>query len=373
MKKENKNQVCTSVTEGACSHEAQKKTSFVRQGRSGIKKIMAVCIVAAILGTVTVTAAATNLFGLTTVRTGTYGLNVKVENAQSDQNVFQAMNIRFGYLPDQYASGNLGSSWLNYSHDDEYFNAMIFYGDDNEFDLTNVIDSSETEYDGHKTVLITFKEAENTDRLFYGSFKYFDEYHCLVRCSGTDYQELLKITEQLCVEPAPENQRPEDTLDDSEYVFDGAIKDYSIGGTGYRDAFLAGRLQEAKLGETIRLSTADDDEEPVSVNARVTSVQKRENADGLDRNDFVSLGRNNTFGMFFNYDGSLIKEKVEKSYEGADEEHLGVAKDVKSLTSFYLVDMEMTAEEDIDDLHRVFELDSYIIDVGNRFSTKMWI
>ena len=90
-------------------------------------------------------------------------------------------------------------------------------------DYTNVIDTFETMYNGHKTLFITFKQAENSDLLYYTSLKYFDEYHCLVQCNCSDYDELVKITEKLDLTPAPEREKYNDEYDDRDYELRGAL------------------------------------------------------------------------------------------------------------------------------------------------------
>lgn len=325
------------------------------------KKLIAIVAVAAALGMLTFTAAATGLFGLVATRTGTYGLNIKAYDDGSKGSIAQGMNMKFGYMPEAYTKGKIYNSWAEYRADEEYFNAYILYTDDYETDYTNVIETSETEYDGHKTLYITFKEAENRDTLFYASLKYFDEYKCMVCCNCSDYDELVKITENVTVEPAPADQKPADVRDDSDDDMEpGALIDYSRNGTGFRDAFLSNKVKQAKIGEAIELSIADYDCEAMKLTAKVKSVKEQDNIDGLDKKDFVNLGLETTYDLFFNGDGTLVKEKRETYYEGADENNLGTAKEVTYTRHFNIIEMELTADGDINDLHRVFGTDSFI-------------
>lgn len=344
------------VTGALGSLEEKKPLKFT--GRKTAVRIAAACAAVAVIGTFTVAAAATNFFGLTAEKKGTYGLTVTVDGSTTEYE-YQRMNLKFGYLPEKYANGNSYHSWFEYKNGEEYFIAYIEHTDN--FDLLNVIDTQETEYDGHKTIFITFKEAENTDKLEYASLKYFDQYNRLVHCSGSDLEELKKITQSIDLEPAPDDQpAPDEREDGNDYYYDGAIVDYNRGDYGFRDEFLANRVKEAKPGESITLITADYDEEPVNVIAKVTSVKEQDNIDGLEKKWFYDLGLETTFDMFFDPDGTLIKEQTYRSYEGYDEDHLGTATDITDKRHFFVAEIEITAEDDIDDLHRVFSTDVFM-------------
>ena len=239
-------------------------------------------------------------------------------------------------------------------------NAYIIYCDNFEDDYTNVIETNETVYNGHKTLFITFKEAENTDRLFYSSIKYFDDYNCLIRCNCSDIDKLIKITEQVEAVPAPEDRKPVDDRDEDCIIYGGALEDYKLDGFAFRDQFFSDKVKSVQTGEPIELSVADYDQESVKLTAKVVSFRKQDNIDGLDKNDFIDLGTETTFDMFFAPDGSLKKERTSTVYEGADEEHLGTAKDVTYKMNFYVADIELTAGEDIDNLHAAFGTDVFI-------------
>ena len=154
-----------------------------RTKRNNRKRIAAVCAAAAVLAAFTVTAAATDMFGLIASRRGTYGLNVKVENSGTDTAEHQSMKLKLGYLPEYYEGGISDSVYYSYEDNagDAYFNAHLYYTDSFDYDFTNVVNTDEKEIDGHKTLIITFKEAENSDKLYYAALKYFDEDGCLVR------------------------------------------------------------------------------------------------------------------------------------------------------------------------------------------------
>ena len=289
-------------------------------------RIAAVCGAVAVLGTFTVVAAATNFFGLTATKKGTYGLTVTVDSGSATEYEYRIMNLKFGYLPESYVNNCHHPSRFEYKNGDESFTAYVQHTDNYERDLLNVIDTQETEFDGHKTLFITFREAWNTDKFEYASFKYFDQYNCLVRCSGSDPEELKKITENIAIEPAPADQKPADECGDlNGYHNDGAILDYKGNGEGFRDEFLANRVKEAKAGESIELKTADYGRDTVNITAKVISVKEQDNINGLDKKWFTDLGLETTFGLFFNPDGTLKKEKTERQYTGYDEDHLGTA------------------------------------------------
>ena len=367
MKKEDIKQIYGNPGEGFHNRVVQtldslEDTPTVHSGSSRRKKIIAICAVAAALGTFTITGAATSRFGLVTTRTGNYGLNVKVETSDSSEKGNQSLKINFGYMPESYSNEKATDSLFEYKKGDEYFNSYIIHANDYEIDMTNVIETSETENDGHKTLIITFKEAENTDRLFYASLKYFDEYNCLVHCNCSDYDELVKITENVTLEPSTDTKAPDDIRNSSNYSYEGAMDDYARGDSGFRDEYLAGRVKETDTGETMNLSTANYDEEPVNLTAKVISFEKHDNADGLEMDDFINLGLETTYTMFFNPDGTLKKEKTETVYEGSDENNLGTATDITFTRNFYIANIEVTAEEDIEDLHKVFRTGVCIVE-----------
>ncbi len=333
-------------------------------------RIAAVCAAVAVLGTFTVVAAATNFFGLTATKKGTYGLTVTVDGGSATEYEYRSMNLKFGYLPESYVNNCNYPSRFEYKNGDESFTAYVQHTDNYERDLLNVIDTQETEYDGHKTLFITLKEAENTDKLEYVSFKYFDQYNCLVHCSGSDLEELKKITENIAIEPAPADQKPADVRNDlNGYQNDGAILDYKGSGEGFRDEYLANRVKEAKVGESIELKTADYDGKTVNITAKVTSIKEQDNINGLDKKWFTSLGVETTFDRFFNSDGTLVKERTSRQYESYDEDHLGTATDVTDKRQFYVATIELTAEDDIDDLNRVFSTDAFMSEGMNYYGS----
>lgn len=341
----------------------------VHTGKSKRKKLIALCAAAAILGTFTVTAAATHFFGFVVTRSGDYGLNVKVEDSEVSADRMQNMNMIFGYMPDSYKNSSDSKSWFDYENGDEYFNAWIQRSDNYEYDFLNVIESSETESDGHKILYLTFKEAENSDKLFYASLKYFDKYDCLVRCNCSDKEELIKITEQVNVEPATDDHKPADLRDDDEAEPETwAIKEYEemYDGIMMVNEYFAGNIKQVKTGETMEFSLADYDQDAVKLKAKVNFFEKRENADGLDKKDFTDIGANYVYNLFFDTNGNLIKEKTEKNYDDGDENNLGTITEVTYVRNFYVADMEITAEGDIEDLNKIFDAEIYGLD-GNNF------
>ena len=106
MKKEQLKQVYGVPSESFHNRVVQtldslEATPVARSNSSKRRKIIAICAVAAVLGTFTVTAAATNLFGLLATRTGTYGLNIKVVNDESSEDNHQSVNMIFISLSDR--------------------------------------------------------------------------------------------------------------------------------------------------------------------------------------------------------------------------------------------------------------------------------
>ena len=357
FKMKNKELNTMNTNEAEILHSEEKKTAvrFIR------RKVIAICAAAAILSTFAVTAAATNMFGLTTEKTGLYGLNVRVEDKNGATEEIKRLNLIFGYLPETYAKGQRGHSWVEYQEGDDFFTAWITSAENYEEELINVVGTSETEYDGHKTVFVTFKEAENRDNYYYSAFKYFDEENCLVRCNGSDYDELVKIAEQVSVMPAPEDQPAADANGKKWKYSERALYDYDRSGDGFRDEYFAGKVQEVSPGEEIVFSTAGYDKDPVKLTATVLSVEEYDNVSGFTQDNFLNLGMETTFGMFFEGNGDLIKEHTYTVYEGADENYLGQAIQRTDTRRFYMINIALTAEQDIDDLYDVFNTDMNII------------
>ena len=69
-----------------------------------------------------------------------------------------------------------------------------------------------------------------------------------------------------------------------------------------------------------------------------------------------------TYGTFFNGNGTLIKQVTDQKYIEGDENHLGRLEDVTRTREFYVATIEVTAQEDIDNLYDVFRPEVYIID-----------
>ena len=374
MKKENLKKVYGEPSESFHNRVLQtldglEGKSYSHHKSSGRKKAVAVVAVAAALCTFTVTAAATNLFGFVATKTGTYGLNVKMESTEVPQESRQDVNMTFGYMPDTYKeNGRSGGTWFEYRTDDAYFRAYYYYADSEmvkDMDYTDVIDTFETVYDGHKVIFITFKEAENSDKLYYKSLKYFDEYHCLVQCNCSDYDELVKITEKLDLQPAPEKEKPVYN-DDGDNELRRALEDYEDSGHGFMFEFFNNRVKDLKIDENMEFSVGDYEKETVKLNAKVTSLEKRDNAEGLDIDNFVFWISGSAYYEFFNNDGTLIKQNTHKVYIEGDENHLSRWEDKTDTREFYVATIEVTAQEDIDNLYDVFSPEVYMIDTENR-------
>lgn len=70
--------------------------------------------------------------------------------------------------------------------------------------------------------------------------------------------------------------------------------------------------------------------------------------------------------MFFKGNGDLDREEHVTYYVGADENNLGTAVQETDIRHFYLANIELTAEENISDLHRVLVTDVQIIDKASQ-------
>lgn len=350
----------------------ESKTIRYRKHRT-IIRIAAACAAIAVVGTFAVAAAATDFFGLTATKKGTYGLNVTVESSVSDaENSEERFMLDFGYMPEKYAEGKMfGNYEFSYQKDignfDDYFHSYIHEAKGFNIDLLNVIESSETEIDGHKVVYVTIKEAENSDRLYYSSYKYFDKENLVVQCSGSDHDELVKITENLGLKPAEKTSYDEDEDEDYNGEKRGAILEYYYNNhMRLVSDYFDNRVKKVGIGESMEFNTADYGQKAVKLTAKVVSLEKRDNADGLDIAEFDSTTGKNVYYDHFNSDGSLIRTHEFQTYDEGDEEHLGKIEQHTGNRNFYVADIELTAEEDIDNLYDVFGFDVAIIDDEKR-------
>ena len=351
--------------------DSLEEKPVVRYGGSARRKIVAIGIAAAVLGTFTITAAATNFFGLTATRKGTYGLNLKVEsNVSDEESDVNYMMLDFGYMSDKYSSGKMLGNYefVYYVNENEYFNAVLRRAKDFEMDLCDVIDTSEDVIDGHKTVFVTFREAENTDNMRYSSFKYFDEDGYLIRCNGSDYEELVKITEKANIKPATKISYDDyDDYSESDSAKHGALVEYHY---EYRTRlvsdFFDNKVKKVSIGESMEFSVADYEQEAVKLTAKVVSLEKRDNADGLEYDNFDATTGKNVYYDYFNSDGTLIREREFQTYDEGDEEHLSKIEYHKVTRDFYVAEIEITAEDDIDNLYDVFGMEVQIIDEKER-------
>lgn len=372
MKKEDLKKLYDKPSEGfhervVSTLDSLDETPAKRTHRITGRMIAAVCAAAIVLTAFTISAAATGLFGLIATKRGEYGLDVTVANSESSDIKHQPMKLKFGYIPKEYKTGESNSISYSYSNGETNFNAWIYYTDYYYEDLGNVVKTEETEYDGHKTLIISFREAKNTDTMYYRTIKYFDEYNCLVQCSGNDYDELVKIAEKVEVEPDKEPAVPRDVRDDEDNSTSKVIKKYTKDGDGFREAYFQHKVHQAEIGENIELSLADNGQKAVHLTAKVTSVKEQDNVDGLELDDFLGLGTETTYRMFFDNDGNLIKKDEFNVNEDADDYDLGTARKVSITRHFYVADIELTAQNDIDDLRKVFETEVYCIDVDDDF------
>ena len=349
------------------SLETEKPLKFTK--RRKIVRIAAACAAVAVISSFAVVAAATDFFGLNATKKGTYGLNVTVESSASDvENSEERFMLDFGYMPEKYAEGKMfGNYEFSYQKDignrDDYFHAYLQEAKGFNIDLLNVIESSETEIDGHKVVYVTIKEAENSDKLYYSSYKYFDKENLVAQCSGTDHDELEKITENLGLKPAEKTSYDEDEYEENNGEMHGAIIEYYYNNhMRLVSDYFNNKVKKVGIGESMEFNTADYGQEAVKLTAKVVSLEKRDNADGLDIAEFDATTGKNKYFDHFNSDGSLIRTHEFQTYTEGDEENLGKIEYHTGTRNFYVADIELTAEEDIDNLYDVFGLDVAIID-----------
>lgn len=345
-------------------NKLEDKTPVRYSKRRKTIKIALACAIIAALGTFTTVASATNLFGLLVQPVGKYGLNIKFEKQATDVTEQKKVNLKLGYVPKDYDfpegldsisstngivnlahPNNMGLS-LFYKGDvysgKEYtfYIAGVDYYNASEDGLNCVVESEETEYNGHQTIVATRKPYENKNEYQYVAVEYFENWGYVVKCVSQDRDELIKIMENLNLEENTNYVEPETENHEYKVIW---------------QSFDNETFSFYEIGESFDLGTTADGKSN-ALTAKVTSVEERFNSEGLDYLKFNHDGPYNVHDRYFDDNGKLMTPytREERIHSGDGVNSLDERKDITVDRHFYIVNYEITANEDIENYHNVF-------------------
>ncbi len=183
-------------------HLDDKKAAKHSSGKRVLKAVP-VCALIAAVGTTTV-AASTGFFGLFTKPVGKYGVNITAESQTSLQSsdseetaIYQTardISIHTAYVPEGFVANEYSGQTYGYLDDNVYSDSRYFqifaYNSEN-YNRTerNVIETEETEFNGHSAVISKRKLSETSDHIEYVVTEKFDDKKIVLRCvfSGEAY------------------------------------------------------------------------------------------------------------------------------------------------------------------------------------------
>lgn len=360
----------------ALYHLDDKRNVKYAKRRKCIRIAVAFAAVAAI-GTTSVAAAATNCFGLFSQTVGKYGVEVTVDNNSTSSESYaeraKGVKIVAEYAPKGYeASGSDFSK--SYRYDGEYYSDKWYYSMDvyeaKGYKQTevNVIDTKETEFNGNKTIITTHKYSENSDKIYYCATEFFEDMGCVLQFrfasnaegdsySAPDYDEVIKIIEGTHLE------RTGDISYNSEtgYTAKGAIAGYDTLEI-LSDSIDNKDYITVKPGEKTTVTVADKDGKEKTISVRIKSFKELEDKDNLSRDDFHNAGSSiNLSDKYFDKDGKLIKTYTNTITDEAGDgiDSLGKTHEKTYNRHFYTADVEITANETIEDLNNILYLGAF--------------
>lgn len=321
--------------------------------RSAVMKVALICAIAALIGTITTVAAATDFFGLLSSPVGNYGLNINIEAKETPSEAEKKhVKLKLGYIPEGYENTSINPNYAHYvsktESDNWTFTIDIEYSDSYDVVEEFVVESYETEYNGHQTIIATYKYMENKDEYSYSATEYFEDWGYVVVCRCPNLDEMLKIMQQLELEENTEYTEPvpqkREDKERGEYIA-WYNEEYFLKDIGIGESFDC----EAKNGDNI-----------YGLTLNIKSVEERFNSDGLDREDFVNEpGIFNAQDRYFDADGNLLTPYTRTERHGGDGiNSLGEELKVVDDRHFYLVTVEVTSNDsDIDYLTEILRPD----------------
>lgn len=336
---------------GALCKLDEKAQTRVRYRRRAVK-IALVCAVAAALGTATAVAANTQMFGLLRESVGNYGLKLSVTDEPSKahpaSDVPKHVKPTLGYIPQGYSvvPNTDGMKYLDGKVDNPSgFSLWVSRAEEFSYTEDFVVDSYETAVNGNRLIIATRQREENGS-LDYVATEYFEDWGFVLSCiafGGMEREELVKVMEGASLE------------EDKDYVEETLPEDYSY--DEKREAYRAESTETyevKKLGESFGWAEyADENTKPDDFRVKVTSVEQRDSAEGLDRELFMANGSEyDDYDAFFNADGTLMDTYTRTDSVYGD----GISTQDKTWTTeatrhFYVVTVEVTSNVTPDEDH----------------------
>lgn len=315
------------------------------------RRIAVVACAAALAVAMTTVAAATGMFGLFSQKTGNYGLNVKVENQESsttsETSKPKYVKATLDYIPDGYV--NISSSVHSYLYcyngkfDYSNWSFHISIDDSDSYDETKqyVVESSETEYNGNKTIIYKQQQwCADTDVYSYGAIKYFEDFGKVVTISCQDYidsypsyEEFINIVKGLQLEEYPDYEEPDTALRDT-----------------YSDADFENNIVQ-NFGQNFNMTTLTEDG-LTSLVVNVKSVEEKTSSDGLEKLDFFHETNFSMHDQYFDSDKKLITPYTRVDIESGDGiNSLSDSTEVEDNRHFYIISIDVTSlNNDIDNV-----------------------
>ena len=358
------------VTDTLDSLEETKVIKLNKRRR--IIRVAVACAIVASLGAFTVAATATNFFGLFSERVGNYGLHVGVEQSSSGSDSENHIRIDAAYIPKGYSlSGNNPTHCLYRLNDkdnsdkDERFSIIAYKEENYDETYSNVIESKESKCNGNKVIYMTFKWAENEDKLFYGAVIYFYEDGYVVYANNSNKSELEKIVSGISLKEDTEYEERMKKQEETEK--EAAKTRIDISGNQLDDVIE--KTEGKSFTKKISQMFTDEDEKQYENNANISikikDIREMTNDNGLDQNSFKgATGYNGRkYGVkdeYFNSDGTLKTKYIRKGYQKKSEDDydsLGEMIKTDMTRHFYIVTLELSADDDIEDLYHILQFE----------------
>ena len=358
----------------ALYHLDDKKCKTYKSNK--VMKVALVFATVAAFGTFAVAAAATSFFGLFAQPVGQYGMNVRTNedsHAADENNYTYANDIRISasYIPEGYVNTSKSEKALfihkdkSYYNDNWYFDASVYEAKDFNITELNVEEKTELKDNGHKIVIVRVNSSGNTRGLSYNAYKYFDNEQAVVKVSfkgmtktgdvvSPEYDDVVKIIKGISITQGTVSESY--SYDDSNYE-PGVAADYDS-----YDYLINGNYSVVSVGSESAATVADYDESGKNISIRFSNVKELRNLSGLDKNCFLKVTDDTTLAdKFFDSDDKLIEEF---DYEVIDDIGDGINSLTKSHKEKYhrhfsLVQLDITADEDISDLNKVLNVGAF--------------
>lgn len=316
-----------------------------------VRRIAVIACAATLAVAMTTVAAATGMFGLFSQKTGNYGLSVKVENQESSTTSQPSkpkyVKALLDYIPEGYEniSNNVHSYHYCYNGKFDYskwsFHISIDDSDSYDETMQYVVESSETEYNGNKTII--YKQQQwyaDTDVYSYGAIEYFEDFGKVVTITCQDYidsypsyEEFINIVKGLQLEEYPDYEEPDISLRDT-----------------YSDADFENNILQ-NFGQDFNMTSLTEGG-LTNLVVNVKSVEEKTSSDGLEKLDFFHETDFSIHDQYFDSDKQLITPYTRVDIESGDGiNSLSDSKEVEDNRHFYIISIDVTSlNNDIDNV-----------------------